>query len=231
MSFILFSGGAAHGLVQALEEKFRSVSGLTIEGSYGPVGIWRDKILAGEPADMLILSRGLIDGLVSSEYITAEKVFDIGAVKTAVAVRTGDRVPDISNRDELREALTSATDIYFPNPKTATAGIHFANVMTRLGIDVDNDERLHRCVSGADAMDGLATQVGGMPLGCTQITEILPVEGVEAAGMLPGEFELATTYTIGIPNSCREKDAATLLTSLLTSAENAPIRADAGFGL
>ena len=51
---------------------------------------------------------------------------DIGTVLTAVAVRSGDPVPDVGNAAGLRAALLAADAIYFPDPKLATAGIHFA---------------------------------------------------------------------------------------------------------
>ncbi|MGE3645342.1 MAG: molybdate ABC transporter substrate-binding protein [Beijerinckiaceae bacterium] len=231
MELVLFSGGAAHGLVHSLEAEFGKQTGFTLQGSYGAVGVYRDKFLAGEHADMLILSRPLIDALAQDGHIAPDDIFDIGPVRTAVAVRAGDPKPDIASEDSVRAALAAATDIYFPDPKLATAGIHFARVMQACGVDLDADPRLRPHPNGASAMKAMAAQSGGRPIGSTQITEILPIEGVETIGMLPGEFELATVYTIGIPVRCRHRQAAQTLASLLTSADNETLRRKAGVGL
>ena len=231
MNFVLFSGGAAHGLVQSVEAEFTRRSGCTIQGSYGAVGVYRDKYLAGDHADMLILSRQLIDSMVAGGHVAANDVFDIGAVRTAVAVRAGDAKPDISTEDAFKAALGAATDIYFPDPKTATAGIHFAKVMRACGVDLERDARLHTHPNGASAMRAMAAQQGGRPLASTQITEILPIEGVEAIGMLPGQFELATIYTIGIPTRCRNSEAAHTLAQLLSGDFAKDLRPKAGFGI
>ena len=53
---------------------------------------------------------------------------------TAIAVRSGDASPPVGDADSLRAALLAADAIYFPDPKLATAGIHFAKVLDQLGI-------------------------------------------------------------------------------------------------
>ena len=62
MRLRILSGGAAQGLVGALAPQFEAETGCEIGGTFGAVGAMRDKLLAGEPADLLILSRALIDG-------------------------------------------------------------------------------------------------------------------------------------------------------------------------
>jgi len=99
------------------------------------------------------------------------------------------------------------------------------------GIDLENDARLHPHPNGASAMAAMAAQRGGNPIASTQITEILPVAGVEAIGMLPGKFELSTVYTIGIPKRCGNRAAANSLADLLTGGFAKDLRPQAGFGL
>jgi len=230
MSLVLFSGGAAHGLVSTVENEFNKTTGERIDGSYGAVGMYRDKYLAGDHADMLILSRVLIDGLVEAGEIAPVDVYDIGAVRTAVAVRNGDKQPDISDTKKLRAVLAVASDIYAPDLTLSSAGIHLANVLHACGI-ADNDPRVHPHPNGASAMKALAAQRGGNPIGSTQITEILLIDGVEPIGMLPGEFELSTIYTIGITRRCAKRNAAEALVELLTGDFAKDLRPNAGFGL
>jgi molybdate transport system substrate-binding protein len=168
----------------------KAASETSIDGSYGAVSGYRDKYLAGDYADILILSRALIHGLVDAGEVASADLHDIGAVRTAVAVRNGDKQPDISDADKLKVARSAASDIYSPDLKLSSAGIHFAKVLRACGI-LDDDPHLQLHPNGASAMRAMAAQQGGNPIGSTQITEILLVDGVESMGMLPGEFELS----------------------------------------
>ena len=47
---------------------------------------------------------------------------------------TSDPTPEVADAVSLRTALLMAEGIYFPDPVKATAGIHFASVVDRLGI-------------------------------------------------------------------------------------------------
>ncbi len=129
----VLSGGAAQGLVEALRADFEAATGCRIDGTFGAVGAMRERLLAGEPADLMILSRALIDGLARDGHVAAS-ARDIGSVETAVAARTGDPAPPIGSAEQLRTALLASDAIHFPDPAQATAGIHFAGVLHKLGL-------------------------------------------------------------------------------------------------
>jgi len=191
----------------------------------------RDKLLAGAPADMLILTASLIAELTQAGRIVAGSAADLGAVATGVAVRVGDPAPAIGDADALRAALRAADGIYFPDPKLATAGIHFAKVLERLGIADEVAGRLRVFPNGAAAMQALAEVKSGRPIGCTQATEILNTPGVTLVGNLPRDFALATVYRLGISTEARSPDLARRLAALLTGEATRDLRRKLGFGV
>jgi molybdate transport system substrate-binding protein len=229
MQLQILSGGAAQGLVSALAPQFEEETGYKITGTFGAVGAMRDKLLAGEPADLLILTRALIDDLSAGAHVVAGSAIDIGTVNTAVAVRESDPSPAVSDAESLRASLLDADAIYFPDPSLATAGIHFAKVLDRLGIANATAGRLKTFPNGATAMAALAAATSPRPIGCTQVTEILNTRGVQLIAPLPPGYDLATTYTAGIATNARAPAAAGQLTRLLTSDAAAAARSKAGF--
>lgn len=231
MALRVLSGGAAQALVGAVAARFTAETGMTIDGSFGAVGGMKARLLGGEPADLLILTHALIEELAGGGHIDPASMTDIGTVRTAVAVRAGDPVPAIGNADELRAALLAADAIYFPDPKLATAGIHFAKILATLGIADAVAARLRTFPNGATAMLALAASIEAHPIGCTQITEILAVDGLTFAGMLPAQFELATVYTAGVATRAAHPDAARRLAAMLAAPEAGEIRRTLGFGL
>src|ERR1700721_1219193 len=102
MKLTLLSGGAAHGLIVALAPQFKSEAGADIDGTLGAVGAMRDKLIAGAPADVVILTAALVDELAKSGHVAAGSATDIGAVATGVAGATGDPAPAIGDADALR---------------------------------------------------------------------------------------------------------------------------------
>jgi molybdate transport system substrate-binding protein len=227
----LLSGGAAHGVVRALSERFRAATGYEIDGTFSAVGAMRDKLLAGEPADLVILTRKLVDELAASGHVVPSPRADLGVVRTGIAVRTGDPSPDVSSADALRDSLLASQGIYFPDPQMATAGIHFAGVLAKLGVADELASRLRTFPNGATAMRALAQASDARLIGCTQITEIKGTPGVTLVGPLPALFELATTYSVGLCARATAPAAARRFITLLSGDESRAVRADAGFEL
>jgi molybdate transport system substrate-binding protein len=216
----ILSGGAAHGLVERIRPSFESRTGCTIDGTFSAVGAMRDRLLAGEPADVMILSRALIDELAKSSHVVASSITDVARVATSVAVRQGDPLPDIATADALRAALAAADEIHFPDPAQATAGIHFAGVIKKLGLTDQVADRLRLGPNGATAMRALAASTARRPIGGTQETEIRATPGVVLVAPLPPGCDLVTTYTAAITTTARAPaEAATLFATLVTGSD------------
>lgn len=225
----LLSGGAAQGLVARLQERFAAQTGFAIQGTFGAVGAMKDKLLAGEPCDAVILTQALIDQLIAEGHARAGSAAPLGIVKTGIAVKAGEPLPEVGTAQSLKAALLAARGIYLPDPLKATAGIHFMKVLKALGIDGELATRLRPYPNGAAAMAEMdRTEEQGL-IGCTQVTEIVYAPGVQLAGLLPVEFELATVYTAAIGTRAREPEAAAQLIGMLAAIDAAQIRRACGF--
>ena len=193
----ILAGGAAQSLI----EKARP--GFQIDGAFSAVGAMRDRLLAGEPADIVILSRALVDELARSGHVVATTIADVAHVATAVAVRSGDSLPAIGDKAGLAAALAAADEIHLPDPALATAGIHFAKVMRELGLWDRVAGRLKLAPNGNTAMRALAASPARRPIGCTQETEIRATPGITLVGPLPPGCDLTTVYTAAVTSTAR----------------------------
>ena len=138
----ILAGGAAQSLVE------KAHPGFEIDGTFSAVGAMRDRLLAGEPADIVILSRALVEELALGGHVVRPSITDVARVATAVAVRSGDPLPAIGDKAGLAAALEAADEIHFPDPAQATAGIHFAKVMRELGVWVSAPAGNHKFTKG-----------------------------------------------------------------------------------
>lgn len=225
----ILSGGAAFGLVSKLEGRFAAENACSITGTYNAVGVMRDQLLAGAPCDVVILTSALIAQLEASGHVLPGTARDLGKVRTGVAVRSGEAAPAVGTAQELKAALLAASEVYFPDPIKATAGIHFMNVMKQLGVNGVLADRLRPFPNGATAMGEMAKVGKPGAIGCTQVTEILYTPGVTLIAPLPTEFELATTYTAAVSAQAESPNAARALIDMLSSPQVQSIRSAGGF--
>ena len=225
----ILSGGAAQGLVASLTPAFTALTGFDIAGEFGAVGAMADKLRAGTPADIVILTAALVAKLAGEKLVVATSMADVGLVETALAVRTGDPQATVRDAADLREVLLASDAIFVPDTKASTAGIHVANVLQQLGIADEVAARLKIFPNGATAMRELAASGARRPIGCTQSTEIISATGVTLSGSLPPGCELATIYTAGITIAAAHPQQAQGLIGLLTGAGQHEARERAGF--
>ena len=225
----ILSGGAAQGLVGNLAAAFKARTGFDIAGEFGAVGSMADKLRNGVSADIIILTSALVAKLADEKFVVPSTIKDLGRVETAIAVRTRDSKITVSHADDLRNALLASDEIYVPDTKASTAGIHVAKVLAQLGIADDVASRLKVYPNGATAMRELASSNAKRPIGCTQSTEIISTEGVQLSGSLPKGCDLATMYTAGVTTNAAHGDQAQALIDLLTGNDARDARTRAGF--
>lgn len=228
-SLNILSGGAAQGLVKSLVETFKSRTGLTIEGEFGAVGVMAEKLRAGRPTDIIILTEALVGTLAKEQLAVPSSIKNVGMVETALAVRADNPMVSAPDQAALRKALLAADAIYLPDIKASTAGVHVAKVLALLGIAREVESRLKIYPNGATAMRHLAESPAARPIGCTQSTEIISTPGVVLSGALPPGCELATMYTAAITASAARSREAQILIELLTAANHRALRGRAGF--
>jgi molybdate transport system substrate-binding protein len=221
--------GAAQGLVKALEGPFAAQTGARLEGRFGAVGAMKEALVAGAPCDVMIVTAAMIEALAEAGRLDGASNAPLGRVSTGIAVRAGAAVPAVDTSDGLRAALLAADRIYFPDPERATAGIHFAAVLRALGLHDRLAARFATFPNGATAMRELADSAAASPIGCTQVTEINYTVGVQLAGPLPREFELATVYSAAVAMQATERALAACFIAELTGVGSVALRRAGGF--
>ena len=225
----LISGGAAQALVGQLQVQFEAATGVSIEASFGAVGLMKDKLLSGAPCDVVILTEALITALEQQGHVVHRSAMALGVVRTGIAVKAGQALPDVDSAAGLSALFRKASGIYFPDPVKATAGIHFIKVLKALGLDQELAGRLRPFPNGATAMREMALAAGDDLVGCTQVTEILYTPGVLLVGALPKQFELATVYSAAVCTRATQTGVAAELIGMLSNDKTKPLRIAGGF--
>lgn len=221
----ILSAGAAKGLLHTIAAR----EGIELTGEFGAVGAMRERLRAGAPCDVIVLTAAMIGELAASGDVDAASVSALGSVDTGIALLSGAPATAINEVLSLKLLLTQATRLYFPDPAKATAGIHVMKLLTALRLAESHRERFATFPSGAIAMRALADAGDVSAVGITQRSEILYTDGVQYAGALPSPYALATVYSAAVMRDARDGDAARRLLTALSAARYDDTRRDAGF--
>jgi molybdate transport system substrate-binding protein len=225
----ILCAGAARGLVAALAPEFERQAGASLDLRFDAIGALKEALLAGAACDVMIASDAMVAALQGTGELSAHPRSTIGRVRTGVAVRSQDPMPDIGTADELKDSLLQARAVYFPDPHRATSGIHVAAMIERLGIGANLRPLLRNFSSGTTTMQQLAADGAPGAIGMTQVTEINDTPGVELVGVLPDELGLSTLYSAAIGGRSTHPGLAQRFVELLAGPQSRQLRRDGGF--
>jgi molybdate transport system substrate-binding protein len=217
-------------LTQALNELapiFEHKTGNKVTISYDLAAVQKKRVLDGERADVIILTRAMMDDLAKQNKLASPDIANVAGTPVALAARAGAPRPDISTSDAFKQTLLAAKSISYADPaKGGLSGVVAGKAIDKLGI-AEQMKAKTTLVPGAQAPDLVAK--GEVEFGIAQASEIVPVSGVQLVGPLPGDLGSMTSFCGGVGAGTASADAAKALIGFLTSAEAAPHFKSKGF--
>jgi molybdate transport system substrate-binding protein len=213
---VMISGGLTAAYT-ALVPEFERLTGNKVLTAYGPsmgttVNAIPVRLERGEPADVLIMVGYALGDLAKQGKVIADSRVDLVKSPIGVAVKSGAPKPDISSADAVKRALLAAKSVAYSD---SASGVYVSTEMFgKLGI--------------ADAMKDKARKIPATPvgeivargeaeLGFQQISEMLPVPGIDIVGQLPPELQKITVFAAGIATGSKEPAAGKALIKFLAS--------------
>ncbi|MNG54813.1 Molybdate-binding periplasmic protein precursor [compost metagenome] len=199
----------------SLAGQYQRDTGNTLHITYGTIASLKKQIERGTTADVIILSRPVLDELLEQGKVASGSVANIGSSYVAIGVRAGAPRPDISTTEKLKSALLSAKSISYADPaKGGASGVYFSRIISKLGISEQLKNRTV-LVPGAEAGEMVAK--GQAEIAIAQASEISSVPGTQVVGPLPGEFNRTIIFAAGIGATSTTPGAARALITLLNS--------------
>jgi molybdate transport system substrate-binding protein len=180
------------------------------------------RLQRGEPADVVILAASALDELIKQGKVVAGSRVDLVRSRIGMAVRAGAPRPDISSVEALRETLLRARSIAC---SSSASGLYLSTeLFRRLGVA----EQVKGKTRISEQAVGTLVASGEAEIGFQQISELLPVPGIDYVGPLPAAVQRETVFSAGIVSGARALDAARALLKFFTSPVAAPIIAKTG---
>ncbi len=200
-------------LMLDLVPAFERSSGTKLAITWGSAAGLVKELATGAGGDLAILTAETIDDLVKRGKVVAGSRVDLARSGIGVAVRKGANKPDIGTPESLKKALLAAKSV--AHSKTGMSGIYFPTVLARLGIAEEMKSKIVMPDPGTPVGEVVAK--GAAEIGIQQISELLPVAGIEIVGPLPAALQKITTFSAGLLTTAKEPDAAKALVKFVVA--------------
>ena len=212
----LVAPGGIRAAIEKMIPAFEQKTGHKVKATFGSGLGTKQQVVRGEPFDVPVVQPPYPDVLASG-HVVADSATPLATVAVAVAVRKGERKPDISTPDAVKRMLLAAKSIAYPDARGgAAAGVSFEDTLKTLGIADEMQPKIKRAQGGAGAMTMLAK--GEVDIGLTFLSEITD-PGVETVGILPREISTPTALVGFLSTHAKSPDAARALLRFLSSPD------------
>ncbi len=200
---ILCTNGVKSVMLELLPE-FERARSTKIAVTWGSTNALLKDIKAGLGGDVAVLTAEAVDELIDQGKAVAGSRVDLARSRIGVAVRKGAKQPDIASPEALKRALIAASSV--AHSKTGLSGLYFPTVLARLGIADAIQSKI--VIPDPGTAVGEVVAKGDAEIGIQQISELLPVAGIEIVGPLPEPLQKITTFSGGVLRAAKEPSLA-----------------------
>ena len=217
----VLTAGAYKQVLLAMQPEFEKQSGHRLVIDNDTVGALVKRIDGGETFDVVVASPAGLDGLVKSRKVADGTRQNLARVGIGIMVKAGAPKPDVSSVEAFKKAILGAKSISYVDPASGgTTGIYLTKLFEQMGIAAEVNAKA-KLKQGGLVSDLIVK--GEAELGLQQMSEIIPIKGVDFVGPLPGEIQLYTTYAAGIAADTKERAAADALVRFLAAPAAATV--------
>ena len=208
----LLASAALKDAYLELIPQFEKATGHKVTAAWSSTPDVQKRVAAGEAADLVILSTGGTDELIKQGKLDRSSRADFAKAAIAIAVRVGAPKPDISSGDAVKKSVLAAKSVAY---SAGASGTYLIGMFQKLGISDAVKSKTATVKPGEPVGEVVAR--GEAEIGFHQLSELLPVKGIDIVGPLPPELQNITVYSGGIHSGTKEVAAAAALVNFLVA--------------
>jgi molybdate transport system substrate-binding protein len=214
----VLSSNAMTETMKELTPQFEKLTGHKLVGVYEPTNLILQRLTRGEAADVVILLKPNLNDLIKRNGVREGTAVDVAKTGLSLAMKSGGIRPDISTKESFRKAMLEAQSIVIS--KVGASGIQFKRALESLDVLQQVQPRIQE-MDGAGRVGGYV--VDGRAQYAVQLrSELLPVQGVEVIGPLPGDLNFEIVLTAAVSANAKNEGPAAELIQFLSAPTVAP---------
>ena len=192
---------------QNLAIEFNSTTGL------------QPKLESGQGYDVAIVTVEMMDELVKSGKIAPKSRVNLARGAIGVGIRAGASKPDIKTPEAMKQALLKVKAVSYAQDGASRPAIEkmFANM------GIAEQMKTRSLLEQGSVRSAGRVAAGDSDFVMTLASEILPIKGVELAGLLPAQYQGYVSFSAGVAAGAVNPFQATTLVKFLASPANAAV--------
>lgn len=208
----LFASGALKEAYVEIIPAFEKASGHKVSLEWSSTTEIRKRVSAGEIYDLVILGDAGTEALIRDGKLVASTRTVFAKSGISIAIRAGAPRPDIRSADGLRKTLLAAKSVGYSE---GASGTYLVGMFQKLG--VYDQVKAKAVIAGANIPVGGKVASGEAEIGFHQLSELLPVKGIDIIGPLPGDLQYLTVFSGALHAAAADRAAVSALLSFLSS--------------
>jgi molybdate transport system substrate-binding protein len=240
VSFLLFAAVAGASEIKVMSSagfkaayleltaEFERTTGHKVVNAWGPsMGgtpqAIPNRIARGEPVDVVIVVGEALDNLIRDGRVIASSRSDLARSLIGAAVRAGTPHPDVSSVEAFKRTLANAKTIAYSD---SASGVYIETVIYKK-LDVSDEIKAKSKMIPAEPVGEVIAR-GDAELGFQQMSELMPIKGIDILGPIPSEIQKVTVFSAGLAANAQEPEAGAALIKFLSAAAAAPFIRNSG---
>jgi molybdate transport system substrate-binding protein len=222
----ILSGGAPKEIFEQLTPQFEKTSGHKVDYVFAVMSALREKVAAGEAADVLVMPTNILDGYEKEGVVRAQARAVLGLVSVYAVTRTGAPQPDLSTPEKVKAVMLKARAITHATPGETPSGTHMGKLIESLGIaDAMKGKIFHRSAlrGGVELVASGEAEIGFYPK-----SEVIN-DSLSLVGPLPAAIQLTTIYGAAVTAKSAAPEAGAAFISFMTDAAHRAVWQKGGF--
>ena len=180
--------------------QFEKATGNKVTAEWSGTPDIQKRIAAGEAADVVILGNSGTEELIRQGKLVPASRANFAKSGAGVAVREGAPKPDISTADAVKKAVLSAKSVAY---SAGASGAYIVSMFQKMGI-ADEVKAKTATVKPGEPVGAVVAR-GDAEIGFQQISELIPVKGIQYLGPLPPEIQNVTVFSGGVHSGTRRR--------------------------
>ena len=215
----VIASNGVKAVIEELQPQCERAIGHPLVIQWGSTTGLKQKIEAGEPFDLAVLTTEAIDALVHSGKVSGATRADIARCGVGVGIRSGAPKPDIGTPEAMKKTLLNAKSITYA--QDGASRVFVEKMEQTLGIAEQTKAKTMLTTGSGPATANVAEGKAEMVL--TLASEILPVHGIELIGPLPGSLQGYVSFAAAAGAKAQNAEAAKAVIQFLKGASAAPV--------
>jgi len=194
-----------------LAPEFEKASGHKVATTWDGVNNVHKRTAAGEVFDVVMVPAAQIDDLIKQGKLVPDSRVVVATSGVGVAIGAGAPKPEMT-AEGLKKALLAAKSIAY---STGPSGVHIARLIDKWGITEQVKGKIVPPRTGTPIGEIVAR--GDADIGFQQVSELLPVKGIDFLGAMPPDINEVTAFAAAVHRSAAAADAGRALLKFLTA--------------